>query len=119
VFLIAVIIATGLGYYLITPAKKEAREEVFVVRVGATLNDVADELGKRELITRKPLFIAWVRFMGHGRDIKAGEYLLNACMAPLQIINILTKGVIITHPVTIPEGFTAKQIGAFLGKQGI
>ncbi len=118
-FFVAVITAMGFGYYIITPVKKEAPGEIFIIRGGMTLNEVANRLEERKLITCGPVFKAWARLMGHGRNIKAGEYRLSASMTPLQIIDILTRGVIVVHSVTIPEGFTAKQIGTFLGKKGI
>jgi UPF0755 protein len=40
-------------------------------------------------------------------------------MSPLNILNILKKGAIITHPYTIPEGFTARQIGELYDKKGL
>jgi len=40
-------------------------------------------------------------------------------MAPIKILNILTKGIVITHSITIPEGFTIKQIAQLLDQNGI
>ena len=37
-------------------------------------------------------------------------------MPPIRILEILTKGVVITYSITIPEGFTLEQIADVLAK---
>lgn len=118
-FLVGVFLLFALGYYLVSPAKKGGHDQLFLVRDGSTLKEVAGELNTREIITSKRLFLLWARLMGYSTNIKAGEYLLNSGMPPLKILNILSKGTILTHPVTIPEGFTRKQIGEILEKRGL
>jgi UPF0755 protein len=56
---------------------------------------------------------------GYGKDIRAGEYSLSPAMAPVQMIEILRKGLVILHPVTIPEGFTRDQIADALAAKGL
>ena len=118
-FLIGVFLLFAFGYYLISPAKRGGNDQLFLVRGGATLKEVASELNRKGIITNKSLFLLWSRLMGHSTDIKAGEYLLNSGMPPLKVLNILSKGIILLHPVTIPEGFTRKQIGELLEKKGL
>jgi len=118
-FLIGVFLFVGFGYYLSTPAEKGGNEQVFFVRDGSTLNEVTGELESKRIITGKRLFLFWARLMGYSRTIKAGEYRLSSAMPPLKILEILNRGVVITHPVTIPEGFTLKQIGELLEEKGL
>ena len=118
-FLVMVFLVFGFGYYLSTPAEKEGKDQVFFVREGSTLNEVAGELESKRIITGKRLFLLWARLMGYSRNIKAGEYRLSSAMPPLKILDTLSRGVVITHPVTIPEGFTIKQIGELLEEKGL
>jgi len=118
-FVLVVFLATGFGYFLLKPAKDLGSNQTFFVHEGSTLNAVADELEKKEIIRSKVLFRLWARIMGLGRDIKAGEYRLSAAMPPIKILETLSRGVSITHLVTIPEGFTRKQIGELLEKKGL
>jgi len=113
------IVSAGLGYYLLTPTRRGAPDQTFFVLEGSTLSEVACELETKGIITRKNIFLICARFMGHGRNIKAGEYRLNPCLSPLMILDILSKGAIVTHQVTIPEGFTREQIGSLLEKKGL
>ena len=119
VFLIVVFLFVGFGYYLSNPAEEGGDDQVFFVREGATLNMGAGELESQGIITGKPLFLLWARLMGYSRSIKAGEYRLNSAMPPVLILETLSKGIVITHPVTIPEGFTIKQIGELLEEKGL
>jgi UPF0755 protein len=119
VFLIGVFLFVGFGYYLSNPAEKGGDEQVFFVREGATLNEVTSELESKRIITGKRLFLLWARLMGYSRSIKAGEYRLSSGMPPLKILETLSKGIVITHPVTIPEGFTIRQIGELLEEKGL
>ena len=118
-FLIGVFLAMGFAYYLVSPAKEGGKEQDFFVREGATLKEVGDDLERNGFITNRGLFLIWAEFKGYGTKIKAGEYRLNSGMSPIKILDILRKGVIVTHPVTIPEGFTRRQIGELLEKRGL
>ena len=118
-FLLGIFLAVGFGYYLASPAQKGAQQQVFVVRDGASLREVAVELKRNNLIKNDNLLLLWARLMGYGKDIKAGEYALSAGMPPVKILNILRLGLIIIHPVTIPEGLTAEQIGTLLDEKGL
>ncbi|RLB35311.1 MAG: endolytic transglycosylase MltG [Deltaproteobacteria bacterium] len=114
-----VVVFLGLGLFLISPAKKGAEKETFVVRKGMALREVATGLEKRELIRSKEFFLLWARFKGYGKHIKAGEYSLGAYMSPVEILEKLHRGIIITHPVTIPEGYTIAQIAQLLDDKGV
>jgi UPF0755 protein len=118
-FLLGILLVVGFGYYLSSPAEIGGKEQVFLVREGATLSEVARDLESKRIIRSGPLFLLWARVMGYGRAIKAGEYLLNSAMPPLKVLETLTKGIVITHPVTIPEGFTRNQIGDLLKQMSL
>ena len=118
-FLVGVFLVVGFGYYLSSPAKIGEKDQVFLVRDGATLREVARDLESKKIIRSGSLFLLWARIMGYGTTIKAGEYLLNSAMPPLKVLETLNKGIVITHPVTIPEGFTVKQIAELLKEMAL
>ena len=118
-FLVVVFLSLGFGLFLVSPVEKEGKEQVFVVKEGSSLKEVAEDLDKRGLITSKTLFVLWTRIKGYGKDIRAGEYSLSPTMPPVQLLEILRKGLIILHPVTIPEGFTRDQIADALAAKGL
>jgi UPF0755 protein len=118
-FFVAAFVLVASGLYLVTPAKKGGQDEIFWVRYGATLREVAEALERRGIIRRKAPLLLWARLAGYGKNLKAGEYRLNPGMPPLKILHLIYRGAVVTHPVTIPEGFTTRQIGALLDEEGL
>ncbi|RLJ03269.1 MAG: endolytic transglycosylase MltG, partial [Candidatus Aenigmatarchaeota archaeon] len=95
------------------------KETIFIVKKGAGLRAVANELRRKSLIKSKDLFILCAILKGGTKDVKAGEYSLNQSMSPLRIFNILSTGAIKTYTLTIPEGLTAQQIADLLAKKNL
>lgn len=118
-FLLAVFLSLGLGLFLVSPADKEGREEVFIIESGRSFREVAQDLEKRGLIRSKRLLLLWSRIMGYGTDIKSGEYLLSAAEPPVKILEKLRTGRILLHAVTIPEGATREQIADALAEKNL
>jgi UPF0755 protein len=118
-FLVVVFFSLGFGLFLMSPADKGGADQVFIVKEGSSLKEVAGDLETRGLITNKTLFVLWTRVKGYGKDIRAGEYSLSSAMAPVQLLEILRKGLVILYPVTIPEGFTRDQIADALAAKGL
>lgn len=114
VFILVVFLSLGLGLFLISPADREGKEEVFIVRDGSSLREVAQDLEKGGLVKSKTLFVLWSRMMGHSKGIKSGEYILSASMPPVKILEKLRRGLILTHIITIPEGYTREEIADLL-----
>jgi len=118
-FLVPVLLLVRFGFFAFRPADSGAAAQTFVVREGQSLKEVAEELEKEEIITDRTLFMLWAQVMGYSKRIKAGEYRLSPDTPPIRILEKLERGVIITHPVTIPEGFTSKQIADLLDQKGL
>ncbi len=113
--LIAFCIASGLYFELkmfaSTPANKSAADPVIInVRPGQTLNTTADILYKENIIKNAMKFVLVARIKGYDKRLKAGEYLLTAAMTPLQLLDIMVKGAVMLHKLTIPEGYNLYQI---------
>jgi UPF0755 protein len=119
IFLIGGVVYLGLDSYLKSPADKDGKAQLVIIREGLTLNEVARELEKRRLVRHRSIFVLWAEWKGYGTRIKAGEYRLSAAMSPVGIMEKLTRGEVITYPVTIPEGYTLAQIAAALGEKGL
>jgi UPF0755 protein len=118
-FLLAIFLTLAYALFLVSPADKSGADQVFVVKEGESLKEVAEGLGESGIVKSKRLFVLWVKLTGHTKQIKAGEYALSARMAPLDILKKLEKGMVITYAVTIPEGFTMEQIADLLASKGL
>jgi len=77
---------------------------------GAIFREVVDTLQARGLVTKPRLFRAYARLKGLDREVRSGQY---AFMRPTpwsRILRDLTEGRVLTEALTIPEGFTLKQM---------
>jgi UPF0755 protein len=119
IFLLSIFVVMGFGFYLMNPAGRGGVHRIIAIREGTTLREVAGILEEKGIIKSPTLFVLWGRWMGYGREIKAGEYLLSPSMSPARIFSILIKGVVITYPITIPEGFNRRQIAELLSEKRI
>lgn len=81
-----------------------------VVPQGATLSEVADSLAARDVIRGQALFELYARARRADRKIKAGRYLLPTHASWASVVGTLTRGEVVTEPMTIPEGFTLDQM---------
>ncbi|MGD1152113.1 MAG: endolytic transglycosylase MltG [Syntrophales bacterium] len=107
------ILLAGL-YYALSPIDR--RNEIVTVDIprGTSFLRSVDLLENAGLIKNKYLFYALVIARNAQGNIRAGEYELSTSMSPLDIINKLVKGDIISYKVTIPEDFTVLEIAARL-----
>lgn len=112
-------LSIGFVLFLGRPADPDGAPRIFLVAQGATLKQVARDLEKEGLVTSDTLFSLTGRLLGSHREIRAGEYLLTPALPPVRILEILSRGAVIMHPVTIPEGLTRVQIAEILAREGL
>lgn len=84
--------------------------ERLVIPEGATVAAVADTLATRGVIRWPRLFKLYVRVKGDAGDIKAGTYDLPRGAGWALALDALVAGRVVTVPLTVPEGFTVRQI---------
>lgn len=83
-------------------------ESVVTIPEGATFEEALDSLESRQIIGRRLLIHAYARMRGLDHSIKAGTYRIERGAPFRLILDILTTGRVVTHPMTIPEGLTIK-----------
>ena len=120
-FVTVLIIVFGSYFYLNSPPTNSLKggEKAFIVNSGDTLKLVARKLKKDNLIRSDNFFIFYAKINGLSREIKSGEYLISRKLRSSEILKILTKGEVVTVKITIPEGFTIRQIADLLQSKGI
>ncbi len=112
------VLTAGL-HWLFGAANPGAAAVVFTVAPGASLGEIARSLESEELV-RNANAVAWLaRLRGQSGALRAGEYALSAAQSPGAILSQLASGRTLSHPVVLPEGFTAAQIGARLATEGL
>ena len=81
-----------------------------VVPPGATLGEVVDSLDAQGIVRASGLFELYARVRGAAPRIKAGHYAIPAPSSWASVVRRLTRGEVLTEPMTIPEGFTLAQM---------
>jgi len=89
--------------------------KLFLVEKGDGLFQIAENLEKEGLIKSKFFFDFYVLIKGGQNKLRAGEYFLSPSMNITEIARKIILGEIAKIIVTIPEGFTVKQIEERLG----
>ena len=112
VALLAALFAFELYRFAHRPSVRQTT--VFQVQPGDSLKAISRRLEQQELITSARQFSLLVRLRGLGSRLQAGEYECKAGKTPLEIIELLRSGRVKTYQVTIPEGFTMREIGNLL-----
>ncbi len=92
---------------------------IFTIEKGDTLNSIANALVESGVIRYSWPMILYSRIMGTETDFKVGIYRINSEMSLLEIHDFLIEGKQQLYSVTIPEGWTSRQIANYLGDLNI
>lgn len=107
--------------YLKKPVSKNSKDIEFRINEGENSSMIINKMAKTGLITNR--FFARIYLKNHGidRSLKFGYYKFNTSMTPVEIFKILLSSQIDPDiiNVSIPEGFTIKQIANKLKNKGI
>jgi UPF0755 protein len=101
-----------------TPLAPPPAGAVVSVPAGASFRAVAGQLQRAGMLRHPELLSAWARWYGLDRRVHSGEYRIDRPLSPLQILDLLQTPSRALHRVTIPEGYTARQIAAVLEREG-
>lgn len=107
------------GIYLPKDSDSQIIEYLFSVEKGQGGKEIALNLEKEGLIKSASLFRFYILTIGKADKLQAGDYFLTPLMTIHQIAKKLYSGDMIRIKVTIPEGFTIKQIDARLSGLGL
>jgi UPF0755 protein len=117
----AIAITLSAGYVwrdLHTAVVPPAGGALVSVRVGAPFRSIAEQLHGAGVL-RHPFFLsAWARSQHLDRRVQSGDYRITQPVTPLQLLELLQSSSLALHWVTIPEGYTARQVAVALEQAG-
>jgi UPF0755 protein len=126
VFIIIVLSIPVLIYYkyktfLNTPVSKESKDIELRVYKGTNSGAILENLNQKGLIKNKLFAKYYIKKTKLDTSLKVGVYKFNTTMTPVEIFNLLLKGEVDPDVVmvTIPEGFSVRQIADRLYKNGV
>ena len=93
---------------------------VFVtVPTGASFREVAELLAEAGVVSDPEAFRLMARVRNATRQIQAGEYEIRTPVAPPDLLDLLVRGAVRLHSLTVPEGYAVRQIAAVVEEAGI
>ncbi len=103
--------AGGFAYWdLHRPGPPVMGPLIVTVLEGKRFADVARELHARGVLRHPELLTAWARLTGEDRQVRAGEFLVTTPLSPLGLLARVTSRPDPLHEVTIPEGFSVREV---------
>ena len=110
-------LALGAAFLLIIDTQRPgpaapdgAAQTTIVVPRGVGIAAIGQHLEAENVIRSGLAFRAGVMIYGRGRSLKAGEYSIPSGASSAAIIEKLTAGRVVLHPITVPEGWTSAMI---------
>jgi len=119
VLLGGLVFGVHVATFLAAPPGSKSTVLSFEIEDHDTLGGVARRLDHVGLIRNRWYFVAFGRLTGVERALKPGEYALSPGMRPSEILDRFRRGTVILHAVTIPEGYTVRQIARELSEVGL
>lgn len=103
----------------VLPPTFQGEEKCVLIPKGSTFREVAEVLDEEGLLRSPTAFYLMARVLGVAGNVQAGEYELSTAMTPAVILHKLVNGDVVKYRVTIPEGYTVRQIASRLAELGI
>ena len=119
-FIIAIISPIIVTHYYINlfmPSGQGTVPVLIEFEQGAGFRQIANSLNEKGLIKDKTAFLLLARLRGSTKSAQAGKYEFSASMSPATILQKLERGLVMRHPVTIPEGYNIRDIADLLEKE--
>jgi UPF0755 protein len=125
VFLMFILILALLTYsaleflrYEESPSGSGNDKKIVEIAPGRGFGAIIESLKQAGLIQNSLKFKILARIRGYDKKIRAGEYQLSSSMSPKDILEIITSGRVYLHKLTIPEGYTMREIAAEIANAG-
>jgi UPF0755 protein len=106
----------GFDYMLGAPSAS-TRQELVVIKPGWGVSAAGSQLQAQGLVRSGDAFGLWLRLKGWDRSLKAGIYALSPSMGAKGIASALVEGKAENERVTVPEGFSVRQIAHLLDER--
>ena len=105
--------------FLTPPPLAEPEAKIVRIQPGMGLRPIARVLEAEGVIRNPTKFMLLAWWKGVGKKIQWGDFEIHTGEPPLTVLDLLTSGKTLLKRVTIPEGFTLKQIAERLANENL
>lgn len=113
----------GLWWFVATQAPREVAARgparIVYIRPGSGLRAIASQLEAAGVVRHRWLFLSAALLARKHRALRPGEYELRPDQGVGEVVRLLAEGRVVLHRITIPEGFTGREIAATLAREGL
>jgi UPF0755 protein len=102
------LVFSAVRHYLDSPIAVD-RPMIVMIEPGRTLTQITNRLEEQGALRWPRVLVLWARWQGTDRSIRSGEYELTPGLTPMSLLNLLMSGRNVQYPVTLVEGWTARQ----------
>lgn len=85
----------------------------------ASAREIASRLKEKGVIRSETAFLIMARILDEASNMQAGDYQVSPHMTLVQLINEMTRGEGLAKWVTVPEGYTLRQVADTLGDKDL
>lgn len=115
------LLLVGAGVWIWWHLQPVGGEGLRLVRVqpGMSARQIGQKLERMGIIRSASAFEWIVRFKGWSSRLQPGSYEFSPSMPPQEVARLIAEGKVATSWVTIPEGYTLRQIAQLMEQKGI
>lgn len=100
--------------------KVAGRDTPMRIEPGSSIDEVARELARENVIAEPRAFVAFARLLGADRKLRSGFIVVNRALSPRALLPRIARGFgSASVMVPIPEGFTQFDVAARLARYGV
>lgn len=108
----------SLVFGLAKPVASTIDDQVVItIQPGMSTSDIGDLLFKQNIIKSVILFRVVAKIENMENSLQAGEYAFSKGMTTQQVVRMIAHGETAYRQITIPEGYTVKQIAQLIQEQ--
>ncbi len=96
----------------------QGESTVVTVERGLDAGSMLVRLGDAGVLRRPRLVKVWLSVRGGAEGLQAGEYRFDRPLSPLAVLDRLSRGDVLLHPVTLPEGLNLAEVAQRLAEAG-
>lgn len=120
VFVVGLVLLAGLGFKVYQAlVYKNPQTATLYFAKGTSARTISKQLKMAGVIADDSVFIVTLKLKGEAHKLKAGEYEFAGGMSLADIIDHMVLGRVKLYKLTIPEGFTLKDICSLVSMRGL